>query len=188
MIYFTSDTHFGHFNIIRICNRPFQDLASHDETIIEKWNNKVAPTDIVYHLGDFAYRCSSEYCAQILRRLNGQIILIPGNHEKVLFETYKRYSEFKNKIIICGGINYTNNSVVYEIEIEKRKIILCHYGMRTWNGSFRGSWHLYGHSHGNLPPLFKSMDIGVDCTNFEPLSFNEVKEIMNANDTSFSEI
>ena len=54
-IFFTSDTHFHHDNIIRFCNRPFKDVYHMDEELIKRWNEKVGPDDIIYHLGDFAW-------------------------------------------------------------------------------------------------------------------------------------
>ena len=59
-------------------------------------------------------------------------------------------------------------------------IVLFHYAMRVWRNDFRGSWHLYGHSHGNLPDKADryAFDIGVDCHDFYPLSYAEVKAIM----------
>ena len=54
-IFFTSDTHFWHVNIIKYCNRPFETIEEMNETIIEKWNSKISKDDIVFNLGDFAF-------------------------------------------------------------------------------------------------------------------------------------
>ena len=60
--------------------------------------------------------------------------------------------------------------------------MLCHYAMRVWHHSSRGSWHLYGHSHGNLAdaPASLSMDVGVDAHQFLPWRFDEIKAVMEA--------
>ena len=163
--FFTSDTHFGHENIIKYVNRPFKTSYEMDEALVENWNKAVSADDVVYHLGDFAFgRVTQEYVSKLAKRLNGKIHLIVGNHEKLgkgipwRFETIKEYDE---------------------IEIEKQCIVLFHYGLRTWHHNMRGVWHLYGHSHGTLPPFGKSLDIGVDCWNFRPVPFEELKSVMD---------
>ncbi|MEM1321094.1 MAG: phosphoesterase [Bacteroidota bacterium] len=169
--FFTSDHHFGHENIIKFCNRPFDSLEEMNETMIERWNEKVGRWDEVYHLGDFALT-HKEQLEEILDRLNGKIHLIVGNHEKTAlqltkkFQWVKEYYELKVKDPDC------HNGV--------QRIILFHYAMRTWRGASRKNWHLYGHSHGNLPDLedHLSFDVGVDCHDFYPLAYEEVKTIM----------
>ncbi len=170
-IFFTSDHHFGHENIIRFCNRPFSDAREMNQEMIKRWNEKVRPKDIVYHLGDFALT-HKEKLEAILDQLNGKIHLIAGNHEgaamqlKSRFSWVKEYYELKVKDSDCS------NGV--------QRIILFHYAMRTWRGQSRGNWHLYGHSHANLPDWEDQycFDIGVDAHDFYPLSYAEVKEIM----------
>lgn len=72
MIFYISDTHFGHENIIKICNRPYQNIQEMNEDIIKRWNNKVKPEDNVYFLGDFTYKTSSCDAIEVLKRLNGK--------------------------------------------------------------------------------------------------------------------
>jgi calcineurin-like phosphoesterase family protein len=171
-IFFTSDHHFGHTNIIKFCDRPFKSVEEMNETLIERWNEKIKPEDEVYHLGDFAMNSDTELVAKILDRLNGTKYLIVGNHEgpalnhRKKFKWIKEYFELKVNDADC------KNGV--------QRIILFHYAMRVWRSDFRGTWHLYGHSHGNLPDKEDSLsfDIGVDCHDFYPLSYNEVKAIM----------
>jgi len=170
-LFFTSDHHFGHANIIKFCNRPFADAQEMDRILIERWNEKIKQNDTVYHLGDFGLTYK-ENLKTILDQLNGKIYLIAGNHESAAiqnrgrFEWIKDYFELKVKDPDC------RNGV--------QRIILFHYAMRTWRGAGRGNWHLYGHSHGSLPDLEDQLcfDIGVDCHDFYPLSYEEVKAIM----------
>ncbi len=171
-IFFTADHHFGHENIIKFCNRPFKDAKEMNEVLIQRWNEKIKPNDMVYHLGDVALTYK-ENLATILDQLNGKIHLIVGNHEgaalqnKKRFQWVKEYYELKVKDSDCA------NGV--------QRIMLFHYAMRTWRGAGRGNWHLYGHSHGNLSddPNALAFDVGVDCHDFYPLSYEEVKEIMS---------
>lgn len=171
-LFFTSDHHFGHSNIIKFCERPFKDVEEMNAVLIQRWNEKIKPEDEVYHLGDFAMTKDKELVSNILDQLNGTKYLIVGNHEgsalqhRKKFKWIKEYHELKVKDTDC------KNGV--------QRIILFHYAMRVWRSSFRGTWHLYGHSHGSLPNLEdqRSFDIGVDCHNFYPLSYEEVKAIM----------
>lgn len=160
MKFFTADTHFNHKNIIRYCNRPFSTVEEMNETLIRNWNEKIKPNDTVYHIGDFGFG----NLEPILKRLNGKKILIIGSHDRDTLKC-KDYFEFTTPLL--------------EIYEQRQCIVLCHYAMRTWAKSHYNTWHLYGHSHGKLPPVGKSYDIGVDVTNFYPLSFYEVKDIMS---------
>lgn len=143
-----------------------------NEELIARWNEKIRPEDEVYHIGDFAMTKDNEKVADILDRLNGTKYLIVGNHEgpalnnRKKFKWVKEYHELKVKDSDC------KNGV--------QRIVLFHYAMRVWRGDYRGTWHLYGHSHGNLPDNEDqlSIDIGVDCHNYYPLSYDEVKAIM----------
>lgn len=170
-IWFTSDHHFGHQNIIRFSNRPFASTAEMNEVMVQRWNARVAPGDVVYHLGDFAFLPPPGIRA-LREQLHGTIRLLRGNHDKSIdacascFDWIKDYYELKvEDADAVGG---------------KRKIILLHYALRVWNASHHGAWHLYGHSHGELPddPASLSLDVGVDCHNFYPISYEEVKSLM----------
>lgn len=170
-IFFTSDHHFGHKNIIKYSNRPFNDVTEMNEEMIKRWNSKVAPNDKVYHIGDMGM-CSAEDMREILYRLNGRIFLIKGNHESSALAVPDRFEWIKD---------YFELSVKDpETKTGRQKITLLHYAMKVWRSSFRGTWHLYGHSHGSLKddPSSLSFDVGVDCHDFYPLSYQEVKEIM----------
>lgn len=79
-VFFTSDTHFGHKNIIRYCDRPFADVEQMDKELIRRWNNVVSDDDTVYHLGDFAF-AGTRRIEEILAQLNGKKILVLGNHD-----------------------------------------------------------------------------------------------------------
>ena len=79
-LFFTSDEHLGHFNIIKHCNRPFSSALEMDSTIIERFNARVCPEDTVYHLGDFVWHEPHE--GMQLKRLNGHHKLVPGNHDR----------------------------------------------------------------------------------------------------------
>jgi len=155
MIYFSSDKHFNHKNILRYSNRPFSTVEEMNEEIIGRHNSRVNPEDTVYDLGDFAFSNHKYF----LSRLNGNIIRIKGSHDRDMKSP-------RMLVIKPEGLldEYGN----------QRSITLCHYAMRTWETSHYGSFHLFGHSHGNLEPYGLSFDVGVDCWNYYPVSLDEV--------------
>ena len=112
-VFFTADTHLGHKNIITSTNRPFESVAAMDSAIVKRWNERVTPQDLVYHLGDFAFDDHEPY----LELLNGQKHLILGNHD---------HSDWVKKTTRWQGIRELK-----EIEVGETKIVLCHYALRT---------------------------------------------------------
>lgn len=160
--WFTADTHFGHANIIKYCNRPFANSVEMDKALIANWNARVGKNDLIYHVGDFCFQDFDRYFNQ----LNGLKIFVKGNHDRNAWQNRDRF--------------YSHSDSYREICVNGQDITLCHYAMRVWNKSHYGSWNLYGHSHGSLPddPHARAIDIGVDCHNFAPISFDEVAAIM----------
>lgn len=165
-IWFTSDTHFYHRRVIEYCDRPYSSVEEMNEDLIKKYNELVKSGDTVYHLGDFSFG-DKEKTIKIINRLNGQKHIILGNHDKVIKgEVAAKFASVSNYKEIKGP--------------DKRKIILCHYAFRVWNGSHRGSYNLYGHSHGSLEDLgIKQMDVGVDTNNMKPYHMDEVVKYMS---------
>jgi calcineurin-like phosphoesterase family protein len=154
--WFTSDTHFGHSNIIKYCNRPFKNVDEMNEVLIYNFNELVKEDDDVYHLGDFAFQKHANY----VRRLNGNQHLIKGNHEG---------HDWKN-----AGFVWVKE--VAMVRVEMQDIFLSHYAHRIWNRGHHGVWHLFGHSHGSMPDFGKSTDVGVDSWNYRPVSFEDLQK------------
>lgn len=163
-IFFTADTHFGHSAIIKYCNRPYDNFQDMDEAIISNYNKLVKPGDTVYHLGDFCFGKEKEI-KYYRSRLNGKIHLILGNHD------------YKNKIYKYPHL-FTEICDLMTLKNNKKKIILCHYAMRTWESSHHNSYQLYGHSHGLMISVGKQMDVGVDAQGFMPISIEQVIRTM----------
>ena len=176
-VFFTSDTHFGHSNIITWCNRPFKDVSEMDEALIKNWNSTVGPDDVVYHLGDFAFG-GSGFWKQILSRLNGKKYLIMGNHdEKNVRSSFTQYFE--------GGIHWQQ-----KIRVEGRAIYLNHVPFLCYGGTYRGEddvvWQFHGHvnemKENNLGEDFPRLqyrfpfqyDVGVDFNDYKPISFTDI--------------
>lgn len=160
MDYFTSDLHFGHENIIRFCKRPFKDAQEMTEVLVSRWNERVQQGDRVFVVGDFAFLTQAD-AQKVLNRLNGDKHLVRGNHDKVAVQL-KGWGSIRDLV---------------DVKVDKDHVVLCHYPMRVWNKSHHGSLMLHGHSHGTLPPFCnQSLDVGVDCWDFRPVTLEEVKQ------------
>ena len=179
-MFFTSDTHFLHENIIKYCKRPFDSIEEHDNELIRRWNEKVPKDGIVFHLGDVAFG-NPERVNEILKQLNGKIYLVIGNHDwrRIVNEHNWRFELMTQQI---------------NMKIGKRHIILNHYPMLCFSGSWRGeeaTYQLFGHVHtspytdegvdqSRMKMLFTSQyDVGVDNNDFTPVSWKEVDQIIN---------
>ena len=164
--FFTADTHFKHTKILEYTNRPFNDVDEMDSEMIYRWNSVVRKNDVVFHLGDFAFASTLEI-ELLLSKLNGNIQFVPGNHDRQLLKV-------RNACIL---------KPIHEIKIDECFLVLCHYPMISWNRSFHGSFMLHGHSHGATTypyPNSRILDVGVDCHNFHPVSFEEIKNRLSS--------
>ena len=164
--FFTADPHFNHAKIIQHCNRPFSCVEEMDEAMIENWNTTVGHRDKIIVLGDYVFYSKRAVTDPmgIFRRLNGQKHLIIGNHDREA--TFKLPWAWVKDTYFLKHLN-------------QEGIWLSHYPHRSWRNSFHGSWHLFGHNHGNMPPYGKSFDIGVDCWDFTPVEFEIIKMRMD---------
>ena len=172
--YFTSDTHFGHAGMLspRMGRpRPFSSREEHDEHLVAAWNNRVRPTDRVFHVGDFAYGCSRAYAEDVFRRLNGRKFLVVGNHEQRGLQM-----EWAAPPIQAGMIHVRDPGMP-----RAQRVWLSHYAHRTWEGARQGVIHLYGHSHGSLPGTALSCDVGVDACGYRPVTLPEIYEALAEN-------
>ena len=131
--------------------------------MISKWNKMVKTGDLVYHLGDFALpnKGDGHDVGEILEQLNGQIYLIRGNHDDKNMNLFKNWAHKFVKITHLAYIKLWNS----------KKVMLCHYPMLTWRASCHGTYHLHGHSHGNIPKVRGrlALDVGVDVAGFRPI-------------------
>ena len=159
-VWFTADTHFGHAGALSLYRRPFASVAEMNKAMIERWNDAVRPEDEVWHLGDFALRTSTEAAAALLRQLHGRKHLITGNNDSPQ---------------IAALANWASAQAYAEVTVDARRLVLCHYAFRTWNGMSKGALNLHGHSHGRLKSLPRQTDVGVDCWNFRPIALRQLR-------------
>jgi calcineurin-like phosphoesterase family protein len=152
-MFFTADTHFGDHRTINIWKRPFANTDEMDALILGRWNAAVTPDDEVWHLGDVARRPAD--VAGWLARLNGRKHLLRGNNDPDA---------------TLAAVGWASVGDYVEIELDGRKLVLCHYPFRSWNGQHRGSLNLHGHSHGRLKPMPRQYDVGVDVHDYMPIT------------------
>lgn len=168
MVYFTSDLHLGHKNVITLCNRPFSCIEEMDLELIHNWNRMVQRGDTVYILGDLMFRneCPPE---EYLDQLKGKKHLIVGNHDRKWMKQVdlSRYFESVGPMIFGTDGEHSFTA--------------CHYPMMSWPGG-RKSYMLFGHIHENTDmdfwPLIEKNDhmlnVGVDINDFAPVCFQEL--------------
>lgn len=154
--WFISDTHFGHRNIITYCRPQFQSLDEMEETIIENWNKTVRHDDLVYHLGDFAWKSAD--AERVRPKLNGSIRLVVGNHDDIvgyskagLFQRVDMWRQFRD-------LNFTASHVPLRFDQLRHS-----------------TFNLHGHVHGNcegLEPFHR--DMSVESIGFTPVHIDEI--------------
>lgn len=177
--FFSGDHHFWHKNIIGYEDRPFYDgeepdVEAMNEAMIEQWNTVVRPRDIVVYVGDLSFGGHKKTLG-ILRRLNGKLLYVRGNHDN---KAVIKALEESEKLI--APITY-----VKELNIKTQHIVVSHYAFRIWPGSHYGSWNVFGHSHGNLTEEGKQIDVGVDAIakrqlGYSPLPFEYIQGILDS--------
>ena len=171
-VYFTSDLHLGHENIIKFTDRPFGCLEEMHQTLIRNINDKVKADDELYILGDFSFKLKRSRALGIRSRIECKNLhLIRGNHD-------------------CGwsGTNaFRSVSDYLELKTTDSIFILCHYPFASWNGMRRGSIHLHGHIHSNgahnrenLEKGRRIFDVGVDANEYKPVSIEDISEWFSA--------
>jgi len=158
-IFITGDLHLNHDNIITYCNRPFPSVRKMNKTLIHNWNKTIKKDDIVFYLGDLAYGRNKNKILYWLKKLNGRVFLIEGNHDK----------EAKFKSIL----HFTKGIITYK----GKEFLLIHdpkEGIIKWNG-----WIIHGHEHNNHPKTYpfinrqnKTINVSTDLTGFKPISLD----------------
>jgi len=204
-IWFTSDTHFGHGNIIKYSGRPYlsdrelqllaeerkggenlrvsrESVERMDDCLFEEINKVVQEDDELWHLGDFCFAPKYDYfkaAKNYRRRIKCKNVhLIWGNHDNYSLAPLFSSTHHMETVSVGQGKAQQN-------------IVCNHYAMAIWNRSHRGAWHLYGHSHSGAEdwldaalPGRRSFDVGVDNAAkilgaYRPWSFDEIKQIMD---------
>lgn len=166
-VFFTSDTHFRHRNILHYDKRPFSSIDEHDAALVANWNKVVSPDDHVFHLGDVSFGTSHQI-SNVLGQLNGIKHLVIGNHDHEL-------TDDQNCVSFFESIN-----PYLEIYVDRQMICCFHYSIHEWNRCHKGSWQLHGHSHGNdnYNESYKRLNVGINLWDYKPISYQQVAIVM----------
>lgn len=191
--FFTSDTHFFHKNILKYCkNRGdvWKTVEEMNEGLRERWNAFVPKDGVVFMLGDVLFGYKYKEMIPFLNSFNGTKHLIYGNHDQTIQKNdmhfLRRTGNVDGKWKKVGV--YDSIQDYKEINVGRQHICLFHFAPRVWNKAHRGSWCLWGHSHGGLEPFGKSVDVGIDSPwiledlsspPMRPFSFQEIKAFMD---------
>ena len=184
-IWFTSDQHFYHENILKFCSRPFENIEVMNKTIIDNWNEVVGKDDVVFTLGDFVWWNDPIKIKDIVSQLNGKtIVFIMGNHDKI--------DSFKHLLKTCNNVKLIQSDIVHlKIKYQELsnassvELVLSHYPLMSWSGRNRNCINLHGHIHSGPDnkdgfdkdlPIWKGMqmDVGVDNNNYKPVDLQTI--------------
>jgi len=187
-IFFISDLHISHKNIIKYDNRPYSDLEEMHVDLIKRWNEVVQPEDIVYYLGDLSFG-RSDTAKWFVNAINGKISYIMGNHDNmkdiVKLGRWENVHEYGTEIFVKDEDNKkARGSQGYQ------QIVMSHYPILSWNREHHGSWMIHGHCHGSLMKSNqdyykrKVLDVGCNCIDYRPISYGEIKNIMTKKEVS----
>lgn len=173
-IFFTSDNHFMHGNIIKYENRPFTDTYNMNCEMIRLWNETVGENDLVYIVGDLSFG-SAEFTNVLLSSLNGKKVLVLGNHDQ--FVKSKRF----DKSLLLEICNYK------EISYKGKQFVMCHYPLASNDNKMI---NIYGHLHSNKPddihycPMElpkNSYNVGADVNGYKPIHIDDIIEKLKEN-------
>lgn len=180
-IYFTSDPHYWHLRINELARRPWSTVEDMNEGLIARYNSVVGPEDWTYILGDFAFGLGTEGHLEIVQRLNGIKILIPGNHDRC-HPMDKRAVAQRDAYLRAGFDDVT--PPIMRKEIGGQWVWLSHFpydgdshdGDRftEWRVADDGSWVVHGHTHGKWLQRGRQIDVGVDANNGYPVPEKDI--------------
>lgn len=175
--WFTSDLHLGHANIIRYCDRPFASVPEMDRALVDRWNQVVAPDDVVWVLGDVALGPIAE-SLPLVGDLAGHVILVSGNHDRC-WPGHGRRAEGWTRRYLDAGFAEVHHGVV-ATEVAGTPVRLCHFPPEGDShdedrfDAFRpvddGGWLLHGHVHTRWAQRGRMVNVGVDTAGYRPVA------------------
>lgn len=163
-IWFMSDLHIGHQNVIKYGNRPFSGVIEMEEFVKKEFKRKVGKNDLLFDLGDLFWKADAMKVREIIPECKFFYKII-GNHDKE--NLYKLSLHRPENRVICSILDL---AIFGENEKEPPlRAVLCHYPMLSWNHKPRGSFMIHGHCHGGIDQVNKEgtdlrVDVGWDAS------------------------
>ena len=187
-MWFSSDLHFGHANIISYCDRPFRDVAEMDEWLVSAWNDAVGVDDDVWLLGDVALG-DRDLTLATVSRLHGRLRLVAGNHDKVFRRTSQPDPGWERRYRDAGFVDITHGVVAVDIGLPDPVLAShfpylgdSHHAERF--GDHRpfdcGEFLLHGHTHGRWRRSGRMVDVGVDAWAGRPVHGDDLAALLRA--------
>lgn len=182
MIWFTSDLHFGHEQILKFCHRPFADLSEMHDELTKRWNNCVSPEDTIYVLGDMAL-CSFKEFAPIAKQMNGKKFLIKGNHDHFSDGQYAQIGFtvlHEVKLKLCGKMVRLSH-YPYALPWYKR-LFAFRSELRFMDRrppQIKGEFLLHGHTHTKYKRQGNRIHVGADAWDYQPVSLRQIESLLN---------
>ena len=178
-LFFTSDTHFFHENVINFCNRPFESNEQQTIELIKRWNEVVPKDGIVFHSGDLAWTGDIGRILSLVKSLNGTIYLISGNHD---YQNKLDREVIKNIFRSYNG-DFMDIANLLVVKDNNQQMTICHYPMLYWPNN---AIMLHGHVHSGPKSTARDIvpfhpmryDIGVDNNNYYPISYKNLMNII----------
>lgn len=195
-IWFSSDQHFGHENIIRFAERPFADVQEMNEMMVLWWNELVGPNDLVYVPGDLCMGKIAQ-TLPLIARLNGRIILLPGNHDRPWIgqAAGERLRKAREMYLAQGIVEIVDTGGGFGepvIEIAGQDVKISHFPyvgdsferqdgdkFSAWRPDDEGGWLIHGHVHGSWKVQDRMINVGVDVWDFRPVHISQIEEIIS---------
>lgn len=182
MIFFTSDYHIGHHNIIAYSKRPFHNAEEMNREIIARHNAVVTKDDIVYNLGDVALR--ENFVPEVLKQLNGTQHLIAGNHDRA----HPCRKQYKKAMLRYKEYGFTSVQVNLELQVCNRTVLLTHMPYQNpddkdqrypeFRPKDKGQFLICGHVHDRWKVNGRQINVGVDQWNYAPVSETEICDVI----------
>lgn len=182
-LFFTSDTHFGHKNVIAYCNRPYADVDAQTEGLISNWNSVVPPESEVFHMGDFSL--SKAQVPLVVPRLNGKITLIAGNHDEagpIKHMSEKKRQYWRYKFMEWG---FSDVKFEHELLLGGHRFKMSHFPYTPHDERYpellprdEGDWLLHGHVHQSWKVNGRQINVGVDVWDLRPVKFKQILDIV----------
>ncbi len=177
MIFFTSDTHFWHGGIIKMCRPWARDVDDMNLQLVQAWHDAgIEAGDTVYHLGDLSFAGVEKTLGVMGRLPRCRIKLVPGNHDD---------PKLLNRLVDAGFIEVL--PPLYTLKVDIHRFVLCHFALASWDRMHYGAMQLHGHSHGNMfEGDAKRTDVGVDAHGqIRPVPMDTIVERLKARKGEF---